>query len=246
LIVPEPKKLVDDLEKGIELPRGNEERFSGYGVMGLPFISGHILCLRRWPVTSLAQGYTSVWYRNPEGLWTFIQDVSPGQACSRYFGSEVAKSLLREIEIVWSSPRDFSVSIDGDYNLNWQVSLGQTPSTSLINRISVLIPNALYRNAAILKLIARIGSLTLGAGRLSLTGKVPNGQRFISNPKYLWTVLSSAATLGGQDLGKVGPLPVQAKLGDVWIPQSGRFFIGNTFLEAFDPARHLSTTSREG
>jgi hypothetical protein len=151
----------------------------------LPFISEHILCLRRWPVTSLAQGYTSVWHRNPEGLWTFIQDVSPNKACSRYFGSDVAKSLLREIEIVWLSPRDFIVSIDGDYNLNWQVSLGQTLSTSLINTTSRLIPNALYRNAVVLKLIARIGSLTLGAGRLSLTGKVPYGQRFISNPRYL-------------------------------------------------------------
>jgi hypothetical protein len=183
---------------------------------------------------------------SPEGLWTFIQDVSPNKACSRYFGSDVAKSLLREIEIVWLSPRDFIVSIDEDYNLTWQVSLGQTLSTSLINTTSRLIPNALYRNAVVLKLIARIGSLTLGAGRLSLTGKVPNGQRFISNPRYLWTVLSSVATLRGQGLGKAGPLPVQARLGDVWIPQSGRFFIGYAFLEAFDPARHLSATSRKG
>ena len=42
-----PKEIVDDLERGGELTGGDGERFSGYGVMGLPFTSGHILCLRR-------------------------------------------------------------------------------------------------------------------------------------------------------------------------------------------------------
>ncbi len=63
----EPKDLVDRLERGVDLPRGSEERFSGYGVMGLPFVSGHVLCLRRFPVTSLGEGYTSVWHRDPKG-----------------------------------------------------------------------------------------------------------------------------------------------------------------------------------
>ena len=44
---------------------GQEERFSGYGVMGLPFRSGHVLALRRFPVTSVGPGYTSVWWRDP-------------------------------------------------------------------------------------------------------------------------------------------------------------------------------------
>ncbi len=70
-----PKSLVESIEFGPELPPGNEERFSGYGVMGLPFASGHILFLRRFPASSLGEGYTSVWHRNPEEHWTFIQDV---------------------------------------------------------------------------------------------------------------------------------------------------------------------------
>ena len=93
----EPKEAVDKLEQGVVLPFGADERFSGYGVMGVPFASGHVLCLRRFPVTSLGQGYTSVWHRNPEGRWTFIQDVTPQRACPRYFGSAVARSLVREI-----------------------------------------------------------------------------------------------------------------------------------------------------
>jgi hypothetical protein len=244
--MPEPKEAVDRLEQGVELPAGNEERFSGYGVMGLPFASGHILCLRRWPASSLGHAYTSVWHRNPEGRWAFIQDVQPQHACSRYFGSAVAESLVREIEIVWSSPRDFTVTIEGDYSLNWQVSLSQNLATRLMNAAGDVVPNALWRNATVLKLIGGVGSLILGAGHLSLTGQVPNGQRYVSNPRYVWTISSSAATVCGQDLGEVGPLPVQARLGDVWIPQDGRFFVGQAFLEPFDPVRHLSATCQEG
>jgi hypothetical protein len=242
----EPKELVDALEQGAELPSGDEERFAGYGVMGLPFSSGHILCLRRWPASSLGRGYTSVWHRNPEGRWTFIQDAPPQQACSRYFGSAVTETLMREIEIVWSGPRDLTVRIDGDYTLNWQVSLAQTLGTRLMNAAGGLVPNALWRNVTVLKLIGAAGSRILGAGCLSLTGHVPNGQRYVANPRHLWPVTSSVATVYGQDIGPIGPLPVQARLGDVWIPQRGRFFIGNAFLEVFDPTRHLSATSKEG
>jgi hypothetical protein len=35
-----PKSLAESTEFSAELPPGNEERFSGYGVMGLPFASG--------------------------------------------------------------------------------------------------------------------------------------------------------------------------------------------------------------
>ena len=63
----EPRELVAEVEQSLKLPQGNEERFAGYGVMGLPFASGHVLGLRRWPASSLGKGYTSVWHRNSEG-----------------------------------------------------------------------------------------------------------------------------------------------------------------------------------
>ena len=40
-MMPSPKSLVESIEFGAELPPGNEARFFGYGVMGLPFASGH-------------------------------------------------------------------------------------------------------------------------------------------------------------------------------------------------------------
>ena len=49
----EPAELVQEVERHPEPPPGSGERFAGYGVMGLPFRSGHVLALRRSPASSI-------------------------------------------------------------------------------------------------------------------------------------------------------------------------------------------------
>jgi hypothetical protein len=68
-----------------ELPSGDDERVVGFGVMGLPFASGHYLAFRDFPVTSFAPAYLSVWHRTPDGEWTFYATTPGPQSCSRYF-----------------------------------------------------------------------------------------------------------------------------------------------------------------
>src|SRR2546423_15334371 len=109
----EPAEIVEDLERHPKLPPGSEERFFGYGVMGLPFRSGHILGLRRFPASSIGPGYRSVWHRAPSGRWTFYQDQPAELACTRYFGAAVAGDRERPIEIGWTGPRSFEGSADG-------------------------------------------------------------------------------------------------------------------------------------
>ncbi len=46
-------KITRKLEMNAKLPNGKDERFKGYGVMGLPFHSNHLLALRRFPKTSV-------------------------------------------------------------------------------------------------------------------------------------------------------------------------------------------------
>lgn len=53
--------LAAEAEDTDQLPPGDEERFAGYGVMGLPFASGHVLAMRRFPSSSIGPAYTSVW-----------------------------------------------------------------------------------------------------------------------------------------------------------------------------------------
>ena len=39
----------------------------GYGLKGLPFASGHVLAMRRFPTSSIDPACTSVWHRDPAG-----------------------------------------------------------------------------------------------------------------------------------------------------------------------------------
>lgn len=240
----EPREIIKMLENEDELPSGNNERFRGYGVMGVPFTSGDLLALRRFPKTSIGDGYTSVWHRRPDGRWIFIQDAPPSNACSRYFGSAVEWVLEREILIKWNSARQFTVNIGGDYPVSWEVSLTLNAGSRAMNAAAGWIPDRWWRNTTLLRGFGKAGGMLMGSGRLHLTGKVPNGQRFVANPKTIWSLESSKAEVCDRKFESTGPLPEQANLSDVWLPQKGRFFVGNVYMEPFDPARHLATLSR--
>src|SRR5262245_48413814 len=105
-----PRTLIEQIEAHSSLPAGSEERFHGYGVMGLPFASGHVLALRRFPVSSVGPGYTSIWHRTPDGVWTFYATVSPNLACTRFFGELASDAIETEIRIEWRDPYRFSVA----------------------------------------------------------------------------------------------------------------------------------------
>ncbi len=240
----EPKEIAERLEQLAEPPGGKEERFAGYAVMGVPFATGHVLALRHFPASSLGPGYTSVWHRDAEGRWIFCQDVPPEQGCSRYFGSALDGSLVGQIGTVWSGPRELTVSVEGGLSLEWRITLTQTPGARLLNAVSQVLPGSIWQRPAALKLIGRAAGSILGAGRISLVGQVPNGQRFIANPRHIWIVADCAATLNGEYLGPMRPLPAQESLGDFWSPQRGIFAAANAFLETFDPTRHAAVTAR--
>jgi hypothetical protein len=225
----EPGELVKDLEQHAELPPGSEERFFGYGVMGLPFSSGHVLGLRRFPASSIGPGYHSVWHRDPDGRWTFYQDQPPELACTRYFGAEVDDVREGPIRIDWMGPRRFEVRA-GDGDLEWMVELASTPVTRLLNGAGSLLPARAWRSGPVLALISRIAGVALGAGRVQLRGHAPNGQRFVANPLTMWVTSRSTATVGGTALGEMGPAPEQAHLRDFAIPQKGIFVIGRAFF----------------
>jgi hypothetical protein len=235
----EPGDIVRRIEKTPSLPGGAQERFSGYGVMAAPFAAGHILCLRRFPASSVGPAYTSVWYRDPEGAWTFFQNAPPAQACPRYFSSVLARVLVRDIEISWTGARAFSVRISGENGLTWDVMLAETLVTRMMNVVGGLVPERLWHEPAFLKMMGGVARVALGAGKLAMAGHAPNGQSYVANPRLVWFISSSRATLDGLDLGPMGRVGAQAKLGDFWIPSRGLFAIGRAFFEPFDPARHV-------
>ncbi len=235
------RELVERLEREPVLPAGEGERFGGYGVMACPFASGDILCHRRFPASSVGPAYTSIWHRDPEGVWTFYQDVAPMQACTRFFGNAVASVVEATITTEWNGPWSLQLTV-ADV-LDWQLTLAPTLMTRAMNGIGSVMPDALWRNGAVLKVMAGVAGVALDAGKLALSGKAPNGQHFIANPLLIWVIQNARAKLNGRDLGGVAKSTEQTKLGDFWIPRTGLMAIGRAYFDVYDPAKHLAATS---
>lgn len=236
-----PRTLVERLEAAPSISAGSEEGFNGYGVMGLPFASGHVLAMRRFVASSIGPGYVSVWHRAPDGRWVIYATIPPERGCARYFGAGATRAIETEIRVTWEGPSRLRISVP-QAQLEWDVSVGSTAATRMMNAAARLLPTAAWSSSAVLRPIGLIAGPFLGVGRIRLRGTVPNGQRITANPRVLWAVTDSRAVLAGEDLGRPGPVHPQAHLGDFWIPQRGMFAMGQTYFESFDPARHSSRT----
>ena len=231
-----PRSLAESVEHNPALPSGPEERFAGYGVMGVPFSSGYVLALRHFPGSSVGPGYTSVWIRDPAGAWTMHSTTGPGSSCPRYFGSALGSASTGGISIRWRDDYSFSVDVRDGPDLDWDVTLAATPISRLMSAVAGSVPERLWRNRTFLRAMGAVAGPVLGAGRIGLTGRVPNGQTFGARPRQMWFIRESTARLHGHNLGQASALPVQDRLGDFWIPQRGIFMIGSSVFEPFDAA----------
>jgi hypothetical protein len=240
-----PGTITRRIEQGTPIPPGGAERFVGYGVMGLPFASGHVLALRRFPSSSIGPGYTAIWHRSPQGSWTIWANIEPTKACPRYFGTELEQAIQTPIELSWPEPFRMTAKIDAGRALDWEIELGSTVVTRSLSAAAKMIPGSLWRYRPVRTVMGAAAGPLLGAGRLSLDGIAPNGQWFEANPKLIWFVTGGRALLHGADLGPSGSLAQQGSLGGFLIPQRGLFAVGRSFFEPFAEGRHLAVTTRE-
>ena len=218
------------------LPIANE-RLAGYGVMGLPFASGHYLALRRFPSTPFGAPYSSVWHRDPAGRWTFFISAAPEASCPRYFDAAIDSSVRTAVDIDWTGPAHLEV-VAGP--IRWSLDFRSTPATAAMTAMTRLMPRSAWENRAVLAAMSRASRPVLTSGRIRLLGSVPNGQWFTAAPAAVFTVARSTASIDGVDLGPLGPLPQQPHLGDFWLPQRGLLMAGESVFERFDPMRHCA------
>lgn len=236
------KAAVFAAEQHARLLPGTSERLSGWGVMGLPFRSGDILATRRFTASSIGPAYTSVWYRNPEGAWTFYADVPPEVACPRFFGSAVAEAVVSPIMLEWTADDTLHIEVPGA-RLSCDIAVAPTVASRAMNLVAAAFPEWAWRNPRALGLTARMAGPILGAGRLSMAGIAPNGQLFIANPRKVWVVKSARLSVGDRETDQPGPVTPQAQLGDFRIPQRGLLAIGNTAFDPLDRTRHSTSVS---
>jgi hypothetical protein len=240
-----PRDLIANIERDARLPDGPGERFAGYGVMGLPFRSRHVLALRRWPASSVGPGYTSVWHRRPDGRWSFWSTVAPEISCTRYTGEVSEDTRVAAIELGWPEP--YRLTIDSDEpSLVWDVEVVPTRRTRVLGALSRRLPGRMRSNEVVLRGMGPIAGWLLGVGRLALTGLMPNGQSYRAVPSYVWSVTASRALLDGVDLGVPAPIRPQATVGDFRIPQHGLLAIGSVDFDPLDERRHSTRVVRGG
>jgi hypothetical protein len=219
-----PRQAVASVESNPRLARGSDERFTGYGAMGVPFSGGSYIALRDMVASSLGTAYRAIWHRDPQGRWTIFTTVSPAISCPRYFGSAAAVEQVPAIEIIWSD--DWTVDVTIGTSLSWRLRLGSTPATRVMTSISGVMPAWTWESNAVLGSMGPMAGAVLRSGRIRLRGLTPNGQSFKAAPVRVWRVTGGAAVVDGADLGAMGPLSSQARLGDFWLPQRGLFFAG--------------------
>jgi hypothetical protein len=224
-----PAHFARQAEEHPILPRGKGECVSGYGVMGLPFTSGHVLGLRRWTASSVGDGFTSIWHRDPDGRWTFYQTVGDESGCMRYFGAAVGRVEVGPIELEWETSNRLHVRTF-DATVDWTVETGSTVMTRLMSAVGTATPAAAWRSPSVLSAMGALASRVLGAGTLQLTGQTSNAQHFDANPRRIWFVTASRAVVEGVDLGPPGPLSEQAHMADFYFPQRGILAVGRVFV----------------
>jgi hypothetical protein len=205
------------------LPPGDDDRFAGFGVIGLPFSSGHYLALRCFTASSVGPPYKALWHRNPAGAWTVYTTVDAAYSCPRYIGPALARpAVVTPIDV--GLVDEVSVRVYIDDAVDWTFTMTPTRATSLMTAMSERLPEGAWTNRWVLAAMGRVAGPMLSAGRLRLAGTMPSGHSFKAAPRRVWAIDSSEATVEGVDLGPIGPLEEQAKLGDFWLPQRGIFF----------------------
>ncbi|NDZ93058.1 hypothetical protein G3I13_15875 [Streptomyces sp. SID6673] len=229
-----PHAAVTALRARPELPGGADERFAGYGIMGMPFASGHYLALREMVASSLGPPYRTIWHRDPQGRWTIHTTTDPEASCPRYFGAAADVRRVRSIDIAWTGESDVEVTL-GDV-LHWRLGLASSPATRILTAMGAMMPLRAMTSPSVLTAMGPMAGAVLGAGRMRLCGRTPNGPRFRATPLQVWRVATAEASHRGQDLGAPGPLDVQAALGDFWLPQRGLFFVGQASFTSPNPS----------
>jgi hypothetical protein len=111
------------------------------------------------------------------------------------------------IETHWDGPR--RLRIVAPDRIKWQLNLSSTLATRAMNLMGSVMPDALWESPTGLLAMAAVAGVALGAGKLRLAGRVPNGQHFVANPLLTWIVSGASAAIDGRNLGAVAPLPEQ-------------------------------------
>lgn len=240
-----PRQSVQELRRNRDLVPGDDERFSGFGAIGVPYASGHYLALREMVASSIGPAYRAIWHRDPQGRWMIYTTAEPQLSCPRYFGSARGSERVEGISIEFSTEWQLQVAM-GE-RIRWTLNLKETTASKMMSTMGESTPLWAWNSHVVLAAMNPLATVALGSGRMRLAGLTPNGQGYRAAPLRIWQIIEAPASLDGKDLGPTGALKEQIKLGDFWLPQRGLFFMGNArFQNDPESVSHTSPGQLQG
>lgn len=221
-------------------PWPDHEYVKGWGVMGLPFDSGHYLALRMFPENDFAP-YKTVWHRDPDGRWSiFVDGPRLDTACPRYYGPACAHVGHAEIDLTWTGPMALRVTVDAA-RLDWTLDATETALLRVLNAMSARLPTWTWRPRTLLRareLLARRG---LGMGDIRMRGTMPSGHTGTLMPQRMYFIDHATATLDGHDLGHPAPVTPTPDIGGFPLPARGVLAIGQAAWPILDHDAYAQT-----
>ncbi len=211
-------------------PWTDHEWVDGFGVMAMPFTSGHVLVLRAFPRNTFAP-YRSIWHRTPDGTWMIFVDGAPLEnACPRYFGAAAKESCSARVDLTWTGPMDLEVTAEPP-GLRWTMSLTEPAYLRALNAASSRLPDAAWRSPLVLRGMEQMASVMLGMGKVQLAGRVPNGHWATLAPRRMYFVRDAHAELAGLDLGSPVKAATPPTIGALHLPSRPAFAVGRAFFK---------------
>jgi len=227
-----------DIEPSICTSRwSGHEHFRGYGVMVLPFSSGHLLGLRVFPQNDFAP-YHSVWHCTPGGRWTIYNDgPSLETTCPRWWGPALEHAELNKIRVRWTGPNDLRIEMDQP-RFRWTLTMKETPLLRMLNPLSASMPLSTWRKKSTLRMREWMAKNIFGMGNLKFSFTTPSGHQAIIMPQRNYFIRHSEASLEGHDLGIPIRLNNNPYIGDVPLPTRPVFIIGQAHAKIKDPEEY--------
>ena len=171
----EPAQVACYVEKHPQLPAG-VQRVAGFGVMGLPFRSSHVLGRWRWTASSVGPGFTSNLASRPSRPLDFLRVGRSGDCLYPVLRCGGRRVRVGPIALDWE---DSNVAYASAHWTTWRWTgpSGSEPAwvTRTMSRLGSALPASVWRWRPVLSVMGRVAGPALGVGKVQLTGLTANG-----------------------------------------------------------------------
>lgn len=223
-----------------DAPWPDYEYVKGWGVMGLPFDSGHYLALRVFPENDFAP-YKTVWHRDPEGRWSiYVDGPRLDAACPRYYGPACTHVGHATIDLTWTAPMSLRVNVDAP-RIDWTLDATETPLLRVLNAMSARLPTWTWRPRSLLRARELLARRVLGMGDIRMRGTMPSGHTGTLMPERMYFIDDATATVDGKELGHPARVTPTPDIGGFPLPARGVLAIGQAAWPIIDHDEYART-----